>query len=232
MKFHYELIVKNTFLCFAVVNLFAGCVNSAASFNPFVFCSDVVPTNGTSFKVCATAKFTSPSPMMMFPNETITYRGGYSAGYTIVKGLKEGDDGTGNPQALTGIAIDVTRDDDNDCKISVTLKDGKKVYCKSCNYCGNESDKADCTNLKDGRSFNICEMAGPNEGNVFFPLFRKALSAMTPLVQAPVRVPLNAPLKTPRQAPARGKSPVLAPMKARVNAPVLKTPVKAPVAKK
>jgi hypothetical protein len=219
MNFPTKFVVAKIFLCLAVI----ARVNGAASFDPFVFCADVVPVNIDSFYVCAGGSYTSPSPAM-YPNGTVVYTGGYSATYTIVKGLREGVAYLDFPDAEVGIKIVVGRDDFDECKVSVTLKDEDAITCKSCSYCGKLRYKADCTNVKNGRKLTTCEKA--DEDVIFFPLFENAISA----VKAPVRAPVKfLPVQpAPRRAPAR--APVRAPLVAPVRAPVkLPAPVRAPL---
>jgi hypothetical protein len=220
--------------------LLAANVDGAASFDPTVFCSRIVPFG----KVCATAMYTSPSPAML-ENGTTFYIGGYSTTYTIVKGLDEGEMFDGNPIYDAGITIDVIRDDSDACTISVMLN-GNTTKCTRCKYCGDESYKADCSNVKYGRMMNTCESA--EEEDVFFPLTAMALPKMNPPVPAPlkgapttrpqrppvvdsrqppvVRAPINrAPRRPPVAAPRR--APVMAPRRPPVAAP-RQAPVMAP----
>jgi hypothetical protein len=140
-------------------------VYGAVSIDNIVFCSDIVPG------VCATASYATPSPAA-FPNGTVFYIGGYYSTYTITQGLNDGDETTGDPSENAGIEVTVFRDDDDKCEVSITV-DGKTSKCNSCRYCGSDSYSVNCTNLKNGRSFDVCESTVPD--SVFFPLTASAL---------------------------------------------------------
>ena len=146
-------------------------VHAAESFTNVVFCADTVPVDSPSFEVCATAYYASPSPAE-FPNGTVVYVGGYYTTYTITQGLKEGDEPTGSPNEYTGIEITVHRDDYDACDVSVTV-DKKTTQCNQCNYCRNDAYSVDCTNVENGRSFDVCESTASD--SIFFPLSAVAL---------------------------------------------------------
>lgn len=225
--------LTNLFLSFVATSLLTAKVDGAASMNPTVFCSRVEPNSlmGPKFKVCATASFTSPSPAML-ENGTTIYVGGYSTTYKIVKGLSEGEMFMGGPENDAGIEIGVLRDDSNVCVVSVTMN-GNTTACKKCRYCGDESFRADCSNLKYGRMMNTCESA--EDDDVFFPLMAIALpKVVTPIVmeprRAPVKAPRRAPITEPRVVEPR-RAPVKLPRRAPIRAPVMeprRAPIRAP----
>ena len=223
--------MKSTFLFlfFASINLLPGGVDGAASFDPTVFCSRIA----SSFRVCASASYTSPSPATLENGVTI-YVGGYSSSYTIVKGLMEGEMNDGNSENDAGITIDVVRDDSDNCTVSVALNASSAIMCNSCKYCGDESFKADCSNVKNGRKMNMCESA--EEDDVFFPLTALALLKINnTTVRAPVTAPRRPPVAEPRRAPVNQprRAPVAEPRKAPVRAPIteiVREPRRAPVA--
>ena len=217
------------FFSFAVTNLLQATVDGAASFDSTVFCSRIVP-NATA-EVCAVAEYTSPSPAT-FPNGTTVYLGGYSSTYTIVKGLKEGDMFDGSSANNAGILITVARDDSDICTVSVALNDVNTV-CNKCEYCGEDSYKADCSNVKNGRKMFKCLELGDDD--VFFPLNASAVPKVTSPVRAPVAGPRRVPVKTPVAGPRRVpvKTPVAGPRRVPVKNPVAgprRVPVKTPVA--
>jgi hypothetical protein len=146
-------------------------VYAALAVDNVVFCSDIVPVDSPSFEVCATATYATPSPAA-FSNGTVVYLGGYYSTYTITQGLNAGDETTGSPSEYSGIDVTVFRDDNDTCEISVSV-DGETTKCTSCKFCGSDSYSADCTNLKNGRSFDICESTAPDF--IFFPLTAAAL---------------------------------------------------------
>lgn len=148
-------------------------VNAAAAIDNVVFCSDIVPADSPSFEVCATASYATPSPAVM-QNGTVIYIGGYYYTYSITQGLEEGDETTGSPSDYSGIEVNVFRDDDDTCEVSVTV-DGETTQCSSCKYCGSDSFSANCTNLENGRAVEVCESTVPDF--VFFPLTADALES-------------------------------------------------------
>jgi hypothetical protein len=174
MKHLYNAVVT-TLLSISTINVSTLLVDSAAAQNNIVFCSDIVPSDeSSSFEVCSTGYYLTPSPFA-FENGTTGYSGGYTNGYTIVKGVKEGQESTGNPDESTGIEITVSRDDFDVCTVSVVLTEGgNDAKCTSCSYCGNDSYKANCTNIENGRLIDVCESAGADI--VFFPLSANTLS--------------------------------------------------------
>ena len=202
------------FLSIVWTNLLTVNVDGAASFNPIVSCSRIAPF----VKVCATASYTSPSPAAL-ANGTTVYLGGYSSTYTIVKDLMEGEMFTGSHENDAGITIDVVRDDSDVCTVSVTLDGGKAIECNSCKYCGDESYKADCSNIKNGRMLTMCESA--EDDDVFFPLTALALPKVNAPVRAPVRSPRRAPVAESRRPPVRAprRAPVAEPRRPPVQAP-------------
>jgi hypothetical protein len=161
-------------VAFILMNFFVMQAYSAISFDYVVICSDIVPDADTpSFEVCATAQYASPSPIQ-FGNGTVVYTGGYTNVYTIVQGLKEGDEPTGSLDENAGIEVSVFRDDSGQCDVSITM-DNATTKCNSCLYCDDDSYSVDCTNIENGRSFDTCELSG--QGVVFFPLIADALES-------------------------------------------------------
>lgn len=236
--------LTNLFLSYVATSLLIAMVDGAASINPTVFCSRIEPYSrmGPNFKVCATASFTSPSPAAL-ANGTTIYAGGYSTTYSIVKGLSEGEMFMGSPENDAGIVIGVVRDDSNVCVVSVTMN-GNTTACKKCRYCGDESFRADCSNIKYGRMMNTCESA--EDDDVFFPLMAVALPKVItpkaprrapvtePRVVEPRRAPVKLPRRTPIRAPVMGprRAPIRAPRRPSIRAPVnvpRKTPVSKPI---
>jgi hypothetical protein len=158
-----------------LINIFVMQAHGAASLDNVVFCSDIVPdADSSSFEVCATASYTSPSPAQ-FENGTVVLMGGYSNVYTIVQGLKEGDESTGSLNEKADIEVSVSRDDSGQCDVFITMND-ETAQCNSCSYCDNDSYSVDCTNIENGRStYESCESSG--QGVVFFPLTADALES-------------------------------------------------------
>jgi hypothetical protein len=222
--------LTTAFLSFVATSLLIAKVDGAASINPTVFCSHIGPDSsvGAKFEVCATASFTSPSPATL-GNGTTIYVGGYSSSYTIVKGLSEGEMFFGGSENKAGIVIDVVRDDSNVCVVSLSMK-GNKTVCSKCRYCGDESFRADCSNVKYGRMMNMCESAGDDD--VFFPLMATALpNVIIPLVKEPRRAPVNVPRRVPVTKPRENetvRAPVNVPRRAPVTEP-RRAPIRAPI---
>jgi hypothetical protein len=232
----------------ATIGLFLSpsAVWASAAINPIVECSTISVATNAPFDACATWARYGPSPAEI--DGKLIYMGGYATIYKIVTGLKEGVDTTALSESdlkkaySKGIGINVARDDNDKCTVTVNVKDESKV-CSSCTFCGNDRYSADCTALKHGRNVTY-ESTG--EGQVFFPFSKSALEcsssstmkapvavtakdvrapAAAPKVRAPVKAPIKAPIKAQVKAPV--KAPIKAPIKA-VKAPI-KAPVKAPV---
>jgi hypothetical protein len=220
---------------------------SSVAINPIVECSTISTATSAPFDVCATWTLYGPSPAEI--DGKLIYMGGYGTNYKIVTGLKEGVDTTALSESdlkkaySKEIGIQVARDDNDNCTVTVNIKGESKV-CSSCMFCGKDRYSADCTALKHGRNVT-CESTG--EGEVFFPLSKSALECSSSTMKVPVavtakkvRAPAAAPkVRAPVKAPvkATAKPPIKAtanpPIKAPVKAPVkLATPVKSPSAPK
>lgn len=186
MKFSINYIA----LVFGIFQVIIPKAHSAIFLDNTVKCSDIVGTTSdgtTSFEVCAYGTYSSPSPVQD-ENGTITYIGGYTNTYTIVKPdiLMEGDEYMGTEDEKAGIEIIISRDDNEVCTgITVTLTYPEETTssisitpCNSCTYCGNDTYSYDCTNLVYGRMTRICELA--TSDSILFPLTSDAFPVLIP----------------------------------------------------
>ena len=224
-------------LSFAVANLFKATVDGALMINETVFCSRIEPRN--TARVCAVAMYSTPY-LEQLDNGTEVWLGGYKNTYTIVKGLKEGDVYdvyAPDPMNDAGIIINVAFGDADICTVSVAdSMYSEETVCNKCKYCGKDSYKADCSNVKNGRNMTSCVKVAKDvvADAIFFPLNTSALpkAPRRPPVPAPIKPPTKAPIKSPTKAPQtrRTMSPTRAPRKmSPVRSPRATSPARSPV---
>ena len=227
--------MKFTFLLFsfAVANLFKATVDGALMIYDNVYCSRIAPNETAT--VCAVAQYLTPYPES-FENGTIVWVGEYRSIYTIVKGLKEGDvydawvPGTVND---AGILIEVALGDADSENCTVKVSESyysEETLCNKCEYCGEGSYKADCSNIKNGRNMTSCvkltKDARPKDV-IFFPFNASAVPKVISPVRAPVRTPRRSPVRAPLSP--RTMSPTRAPRTmSPTRAPRTKSPTRAP----
>jgi hypothetical protein len=187
-----------------ILSWFPAAIHAAASLSNIVECSKIKKVTNSTFTVCATAYYETPSPAMI--NDTTVYIGGFTDEYTILKGVRKGTDlGDLSEEELKWASvldtvINVRREDNNRCRVTVTVK-GNATQCTSCQFCGGLKYSANCLNVKNGRNVT-CESTGT--GRVYFPLTESALRmAKAPSVKRP---PVANPVSTP-QAPTAPKAP-------------------------
>jgi hypothetical protein len=153
------------------------------------------------FEVCATYSYATPSLGMMTEDDMFLSLEDYFDWYTIVTGLKKGNEvfdlsDDDKAKALSsGIDVTVQRDQQDSCNVTIDVK-GLSSVCSSCSYCGDNKYTADCTYVANGRKV-ICESIGRN--GVVYPLKASALPVDPKATPVPVKPPTKAPLAAPTQ---------------------------------
>jgi hypothetical protein len=191
------------FSALVIISWFPAAIHAAASLSNIVECSKIKKVNNSTFTVCATAYYETPSPAMI--NDTTIYIGGYTDEYTILKGVRKGTDlGDLSVEELKWASvldtvIKVHREDNNRCRVTVTVK-GNSTQCNACQFCGGTKYSANCLNVNNGRNV-VCESTGT--GKVYFLLTESALrmakapTLKPPPVAKPVTAPTAPKAKTP-----------------------------------